>query len=291
MTKEAKTKPQAWTGPVTLLERLAIYQALEGGNPACGKCGAGKLTFSEPRRIDKYNRLFDRLKLDDIERVEGDTAAALNAQLAKEIGAIAVSDDDEEKELASDVAPLTVELPNDLLHFLVGDILAQRSRFSFRTGVMVFVTLLQRLFAYAKEANIRYGGERDKSSDEEVSDQDVHRSLGLSGDDRAALLDLLRRPATCDNKFPSNVGGILSCGRPADGPSRVVDLQIWCRLVGQVEATADGICTLDLGTKRLLSALISGRAHMLERGPRRLRKIAADLEAMAAEDPKPAPAE
>lgn len=302
---EAKKKPQAWTGQVTILDRFIICQALIGGKPPCPACGIGKMTFAEePQKIDRYNRLWEALDLDPVETPSGSSTAVLNALLGRSTATKSVEGEDPEEKSAPpipvDAPPIDVTLANDLVRFLLVDVLAPRARFSFGTGVSLYLPIIKRLLDHAELARMKLD-ERGRQPEEDQNEIDDQRILNLSERERSIVWNLLLRPSTCSNPFSTMNGTKLMCGRPNDGPRSIPELQAWCRLIGQLRLeavfTGDELefgessdrvpHTLDVATARLLLTILSGRIHQIDNAPRKLSKVVADLEAIKGGAGKP----
>ena len=262
---EANIKSKEWNGSFSTAERLILLQAMDfAQRMPCTRCGAGPMKLeADPKRLTLWMRTYNQLGLPEIDELPVE-------QKQRALGHVMEADRGDGSPVLPEIFSAT--LPNDLVRFLIVDVLAERARFSFDSGAMIYLGLADRLFNYAIPASMKLR----EVADEERAERDDQRYLVLSQKEHTAMFACMHRPRLCGNSIPLRDGSVMSCAYPGDGPRGVKDLEDWIRLFRQIGLEAalvlemptneGGKFEIDLGTAKLLQKILGERATNIPRG-------------------------
>ena len=262
---EANIKSKEWNGSFSTAERLILLQAMDfAQRMPCTRCGAGPMKLeADPKRLTLWMRTYNQLGLPEIDEMPVE-------QKQRALGHVMEADRGDGSPVLPEIFSAT--LPNDLVRFLIVDVLAERARFSFDSGAMIYLGLADRLFDYAKTASMKLR----EVADEERAERDDQRYLVLSQKEHTAVFACMHRPRLCGNSIHLRDGSAMSCPYPGDGPRDVKDLEDWIRLLRQVgleevlslrmPSEKGGTFEIDLGTAKLLQKVLGERMSNVPRG-------------------------
>jgi hypothetical protein len=224
---------------LTNSDRLMIFLAMSQA-PKCATCGSGPVDSTDIHQIITYGRVWDTLKLDEL---EGMNQEKLNAFLL---------DKDQ---------VLRLDITQPYLDFLLRNILGR----SYVYNVFSMpISLVHRLCQVAKEAELNLP---------DVKRNFTTKEFTFSSEDYNIFAQLLCSKQACDAQFTLQNGQQVSHGAARDFPKSLPEFRVYSRLVQQLglveylEGTDlnlpvdDGRkVELDDQTVDLLKRLITGRS-------------------------------
>ena len=255
----------------------------------CHGCGSGPVDTKDPRKIEKYNRLFDKLNLEEFDNID---LAKLEERLIQE--------------LKNHTAPKKYDLSIDLLKYLY-EMIVTRSYLA-NGGIVSCIDMVTQIEKQAKDSNTTLMADF-KKNEITISDEEDIRELEITVGMRQCIYDALINPTRCKHQLDgiNNITGIpvkIIHNQPMDGPKTIPDIQAVARAWDDLNLvefdTADSESReavlrrskesakyqTDLGAVKYICDLLVKRAENVANGQRRFWPVIELLEGIKNGDGK-----